>query len=620
MRAQERAPLWNEGQLVFLVGRVDGVVGEAEADQQAVHAEFALERADHRDRAARADQRRRLAPFGLQRAPRAAHRLAARRQRDRRAGAVGDELRRDVGRQPRLDEGAEALDDPLRVLLADQPERHFGARLGRQHRLRALADIAADDAVDVAGRARPDHLQRRAALLAGGNREADLAEERLLVEIEVAPLLGDLVGQLLDPVVEAGQSDRAVGVVQVGEDARQHADRVDRRAAVDAGMEVAVGGLDRHFLEHEAAQHGGDRRRLRVPHLGVADERQIGLQRLGVGGEEGGQRGRAGLLLALEQDGDVAGQAAIGAEGAAGLEEGHQLAFVVAGAAGDDALAARSVGEPRLERRRRPKLERVGRLDVVMAVEQHVRRVAGLGLRRRRRPSAGRRCRGAPPRSRDRRARAPASRRRGRNRRNGREWPRPRGSPAARTGDPARALVGVDRREHVFERGHAVSGAPQPDMRGPAAFGRASSRRGSRLQLGRAAGRLRDREGGAAPPAPPFVAQKMWRKRKYSVPESRIAAGSVSTQASAMLRSVDHWMPEPLAAIVPATPDDSTWVVETGRPRPSAAPIVARGDDLGRRALAVGQVRLADLLADGDRRCASSRSSCRGRARWRRRS
>ena len=67
-----------------------------------------------------------------------------------------------------------------------------------------------------------------------------------------------------------------------------------------------------------------------------------------------------------------------------------------------------------------------------------------------------------------------------------------------------------------------------------------------------------------------------------------------------MLRSVDHCMPEPLASIVPATPDDSTWVVETGRPKPSATPIVAAATSLGRRALAVGQVRLADLLADGD--------------------
>jgi hypothetical protein len=43
-----------------------------------------------------------------------------------------------------------------------------------------------------------------------------------------------------------------------------------------------------------------------------------------------------------------------------------------------------------------------------------------------------------------------------------------------------------------------------------------------------------------------------------------------------MLRKVANWMPEPLASIVPATPDDRTWVVDTGRPKPSATPIVAR--------------------------------------------
>ena len=45
-----------------------------------------------------------------------------------------------------------------------------------------------------------------------------------------------------------------------------------------------------------------------------------------------------------------------------------------------------------------------------------------------------------------------------------------------------------------------------------------------------------------------------------------IAHGRVSTRASARLRKVDIFTPEPLAAIVPATPEESTCVVETGRP------------------------------------------------------
>ena len=56
--------------------------------------------------------------------------------------------------------------------------------------------------------------------------------------------------------------------------------------------------------------------------------------------------------------------------------------------------------------------------------------------------------------------------------------------------------------------------------------------------------------------------------------DSIMATGSVSTQAIARFRTVFHCRPEPFAAIVPAMPDDSTWVVETGRPMTSAAPIV----------------------------------------------
>src|ERR1700727_2099040 len=74
-------------------------------------------------------------------------------------------------------------------------------------------------------------------------------------------------------------------------------------------------------------------------------------------------------------------------------------------------------------------------------------------------------------------------------------------------------------------------------------------------------------------PYPPD--QNRCEKMKYSEPESRIATGSVSTQAIAVMRMVSSCTPEPLAAMAPATTDDSTWVVETGRPNVSAAKIVA---------------------------------------------
>src|SRR5689334_17062399 len=50
-------------------------------------------------------------------------------------------------------------------------------------------------------------------------------------------------------------------------------------------------------------------------------------------------------------------------------------------------------------------------------------------------------------------------------------------------------------------------------------------------------------------------------------------AGRVNTQASRMVLTVPPCRPLLLATIVPATPEDSTWVVETGRLKTFAKPI-----------------------------------------------
>jgi len=52
--------------------------------------------------------------------------------------------------------------------------------------------------------------------------------------------------------------------------------------------------------------------------------------------------------------------------------------------------------------------------------------------------------------------------------------------------------------------------------------------------------------------------QKAFLNPQNKNPASIIEAGSVSTQASARLRTVAHCSPEPFAAIVPAIPDDNT--------------------------------------------------------------
>ena len=55
-----------------------------------------------------------------------------------------------------------------------------------------------------------------------------------------------------------------------------------------------------------------------------------------------------------------------------------------------------------------------------------------------------------------------------------------------------------------------------------------------------------------------------------------MVTGKVSTQARAMLRMVLAWrfLTPLLATMAPAIPDDSTWVVLTGKPDADATPII----------------------------------------------
>src|SRR5262249_44259247 len=105
------------------------------------------------------------------------------------------------------------------------------------------------------------------------------------------------------------------------------------------------------------------------------NEREIEPKLGGMIANEPEQMFRAALLLALEHERDRQRQAAGHClPRAAGLDEGHELAFVVAGPARDDGLAALTdVLDPRLERRGLPQIQRIDRLHVVMTIEQRAR-------------------------------------------------------------------------------------------------------------------------------------------------------------------------------------------------------------------------------------------------------
>ena len=266
--------------------------------------------------------------------------------------------------------------DLFRILRADQTEGDLGHRLRGDDGLRPLPGIAADHAVDLGGRAGGDLLDQQAILLARRRLEADLGKKILRREIKALEVGLDVGRQLVDAVIETRNGHATIVVVHGSEDAREHAKRILRRAPKQTRMQVAIGAGKSHLLVDQATQGGRHHGRRGVPHAGVADQREVGFELLRVVLDEAEQVVRAALLLALDHHGDRqrqgAGDRFIGAQG---LDEGHHLAFVVAGAARDDDLAA--VGQrrnTRRERRRLPQIERIDRLHVVMAIEQYARR------------------------------------------------------------------------------------------------------------------------------------------------------------------------------------------------------------------------------------------------------
>jgi hypothetical protein len=64
--------------------------------------------------------------------------------------------------------------------------------------------------------------------------------------------------------------------MKIGKNLGQNMQWVGRRTTKQTGMQITVGGLDCHLFTDQAAKSDRDRRRLRIPHAGVADQRAFG--------------------------------------------------------------------------------------------------------------------------------------------------------------------------------------------------------------------------------------------------------------------------------------------------------------------------------------------------------
>jgi len=137
-------------------------------------------------------------------------------------------------------------------------------------------------------------------------------------------------------------------------------------------VQITVGRVDRQLFPAKTAQHGLNGGRFRVPHIGVADQADIGAQLVGMRLKEARQTGAARLLLTLEQnrcrDGKLAGN---GLPCPAGLDESHDLSLVIGGAPrANCARSVRALFDERLEGIVIPELDGIDRLHIVVPVEQ----------------------------------------------------------------------------------------------------------------------------------------------------------------------------------------------------------------------------------------------------------
>src|SRR6266545_4334492 len=249
------------------------------------------------------------------------------------------------GQRPHGPRGVVAWRQPDADLRASARSQRVGGvghpgRVDRQHRRRRLGP---DPPGEAAGPQQLDAVE-----------QAGLGPEPLLGVVEIGGLGGH------QPV----DGDVALLVVQARQHPAQGRQRVRGRAAVDAGVDAV---LEDPHLDHavdQAAQGGGERGRAGLEVGGVGQHDDVGRQLAAVALQQRPERGRADLLLALDEHGHPDRRPPV--VGAQHRQVRGDPGLVVGGPAAVQA----PIPFDRRERRAGPGARIAGRLDVMVGVEQ----------------------------------------------------------------------------------------------------------------------------------------------------------------------------------------------------------------------------------------------------------
>ena len=350
------------------VGGVDLFVGDGVGQHDGLEAK---DRLDHRrdgERAADADADRFFAVDGLddaldgfEKAVVLGHRVG------RRAGAGGLDFEVGVGWAVVAEVRGQGFGDIVRDLAWAEPAGDFGVGFGGDDGLAARAGVAAPDAVDFDCGAQPEAFEKADAWFDGAGAGADFGEEGGFVELKGFHA-GDVgVAGRAEAVVEAFDGDAVAVVVKGRDQAGEDGGGVADGAAEAAGVKVVRRGADGDLHAEIAAAVDVDAGPAGTPAAAVGGEQDVGGEEIAVVFEDDREGAAADFFLAFEQELHVDGEAVVGGEpgldGGDGDPEGR---LVVRRAAGVDAV----VLDGGFEGWGVPELDRVGGLDVVMAVDE----------------------------------------------------------------------------------------------------------------------------------------------------------------------------------------------------------------------------------------------------------
>src|SRR5215813_7830050 len=133
----------------------------------------------------------------------------------------------------------QAIEDPLRLLTWNETERELGCGSFGNDGFGARAAIATNDTVYLRRRARPELLEHAEALLACRLAQADRAEKARGIEFEPTPDLALGAGWIAHLIVETGNGDPSLIVMQRRESLCEYPQRVQSRSAIETGMQVS---------------------------------------------------------------------------------------------------------------------------------------------------------------------------------------------------------------------------------------------------------------------------------------------------------------------------------------------------------------------------------------------